>query len=361
VERDGLTVVDTSTPAMLSEASFLAGLLTAVCRPSLWTAPGLLVTAPEVTGSGAGKGLLVRAICAIAYGIRPSPFTAGHNRDELDKRLVSELIEAGPVTFLDNVNGVVFRSDTLASVMTERPARVRVMGKSENVPLNCAGLVAVTGNGLSVSEDLARRFLAIELAPQCEDAEARPFPGGFPESIFARRAELLAAVLTIWRWGRQTDLKPGLPLNSYETWAQWCRDPLSALGCADPVERVRQAKQADPRRRRTAELFECWQKHHGLEPVKVSELAPAVADILDPQNRSRQFRASRLHGMIGTRAAGFVLTFDRGDGKWSAGAYALALTPEAAKPAEAANTAPMPPMGPMIIPSDAGGSCVVEL
>ena len=210
---NGLAVVDIEKPAQLAEASFLAGLLTAVCRPSLELAPGLLVTAPEVTGSGAGKGLLVRAICAIAYGIKPAPFTAGHNRDELDKRLVAELIEAGPITFLDNINGAVLKSDTLASVMTERPARVRVMGLSQMAPLNCASLIALTGNGLSVSEDLARRFLQIQLEPQCEDAESRPFPDGFLDGILWGRAELLSAVLTIWRWGRQNELTPGLPLN----------------------------------------------------------------------------------------------------------------------------------------------------
>ena len=115
VQQGGLAVVDRDQPAKLAEADFQAGLLTAICRPSLWTAPGLLITAPDGTGSGAGKGMLLRAICAIAYGIRPAPFTADHNRDELDKRLVAELIKAEPVTFLDNVNRTVVRSDTLAS------------------------------------------------------------------------------------------------------------------------------------------------------------------------------------------------------------------------------------------------------
>jgi hypothetical protein len=332
VQSDGLTVVDISQPAKLAEASFLAGLLTAVCRPSLDLAPGLLVTAPEVTGSGAGKGLLVRAICAIAYGIKPSPFTAGHDRSELDKRLVAELIEAKPVTFLDNVNGAVLKSDTLASVMTERPANVRVMGMSRMVPLNCAGLVALTGNGLSVSEDLARRFLSIQLEPQCEDAEARPFAGNLVEQLLKRRSELLGAVLTIWRWGRQNpaEVRPGLSLASYESWGRWCRDPLLALGCADPVERVRQAKQADPKRRAMAELFERWRHHHGTSAVTVGDLALEVVEVLDPQQRGRQHRASRLLAMSGMRINGCLLHRQAAAGKWGAATYAV--LPLAANP-----------------------------
>jgi hypothetical protein len=347
MQRNGLAVVDTGKPPELAEASFLAGLMTAVCRPSLHLAPGLLFTAPEVTGSGAGKGLLVRAICEIAYGIKPSPFTAGHDRSELDKRLVSELIEASPVTFLDNVNGAVLKSDTLASVMTERPARVRVMGMSRMVPLNCAGLIVLTGNGLSVSEDLARRFLSIQLEPQCEDAEARPFTGDLLAHVREHRADLLAAVLTIWRWGRQNaaDHTPGLRLASFETWGRWCRDPLLALGCPDPVERVRQAKQADPKRRAVAELFERWREHHGEAPVKAAAMAAEVVALLDPLDRGRQHVVARLQKMIGTRLGGFVLTLERGAGAWGKATYAL--LPEAPPQTEAPKPAPMVPMPPM--------------
>ena len=361
LQFDGLTVVDTTKRAMLAESSFLAGLMTAVCRPSLDLAPGLLVSAPELTGSGAGKGLLVRAICAVAYGFAPSPFTAGHDKAEMDKRLVAELIEAGPVTFLDNVNSAVLRSDTLANVMTERPARVRVMGLSQMVPLNCAGLIAVTGNGLSVSEDLARRFLSIKLEPQCEDAEARPFSGNLIRDLNARRSELLGALLTMWRWGRQSELPTGLPFASFETWACWCRDPLIALGCADPVERVRQAKQADPKRRAMAELFENWRRIHEAAPITVAALDPAIVALLDPQDRGRQYRAARLLAMTGMRIEGCVMHRQEPAGKWGAATYAViptaSETPISLSPAAKAK----PPMHPMPPPTEGAGNWQAEV
>ena len=116
---------------------------------------------------------------------------------------LDELIEAQPALFLDNANGIALRSDTLASVLTERPARVRLLGQTRMVPLNSTAFVAVTGNGTTVTEDLARRFIPFELDARCEDPELRPFPAGFLENIEQRRAELLTAALTIWRWGRQ--------------------------------------------------------------------------------------------------------------------------------------------------------------
>jgi hypothetical protein len=120
----GLEVLDLDELPGHDESTFLVGLLTAVCRPNLWLAPGFLVRAPEISGAGTGKGLLVRSICAIAFGVRPRAFTKGGDRQELDKRLASDLIEAAPTVFLDNANGSMLRSDTLASVSVTGTTRV---------------------------------------------------------------------------------------------------------------------------------------------------------------------------------------------------------------------------------------------
>lgn len=369
VPRGKLMVVDTGMPPSASESAALAALLTACCRPSLWLAPGVLVVSPAVSGAGSGKGLLVRAINQIAYGCPPSAFTAGHDRQELDKRLVSVLIEAAPAVFLDNLNSTALRSDTLASVLTERPARVRIMGRSAMAALNCAAFIAVTGNGLSVSEDLARRFLEVPLDPQCEDPEARPFAPGFLDDILMRRSELLAAALTILRWGRQNtaSLTRGLSVGSFETWAEWVRDPLLTLGCQDPVERARAAKVNDPQRQRVAEVFATWWEHHQRQPMTAARLAQPVLELIDPQGRGRQYVAQRLMQLDGTRAAGFVMTRQPPAGKWTAATYALAQTASIACADMGHRThrghgqdgtgspTPMPPMSPMASAGEGAG------
>ena len=205
VTRDdpsGVSVVDISKAPGRDESSFLVALLTAICRPSLHLAPGMLLRAASMSGAGAGKGLLARCICIIAFGREPHAVTAGAKAEELEKRIAAELMGGGPALFLDNLNNTAFRSDLLASAITERPARVRVLGKSQMVPLNASAFVILTGNGLTVSEDLARRFLLVELDPRTEDPEARPFKTDIRAEIRANRSELLAALLTIWRWGR---------------------------------------------------------------------------------------------------------------------------------------------------------------
>lgn len=227
-------------------------------------APGTLLRAAPVSGAGAGKGLLARCVCNVAFGREPHAVTGGATAEELEKRIAAELIGGSPVLFLDNLNNTSFKSDLLASAITERPARVRLLGHSQMMPLNASALIILTGNGLTVSEDLARRFIGIELDPRTEDAEARPFKTDIRAEVTARRPELLAALLTIWRWGRTAaGVKPGLTLGSFEQWGRWVRDPLLALGCQDPAERVSEAKERDGRRQAVGELFTLWWEKYG--------------------------------------------------------------------------------------------------
>jgi hypothetical protein len=333
-------VVDVDAPPGADESAALAALQTAVCRPSLWKAPGLIVWAPALSGAGTGKGLLMRALCAVAFGRAPRAVTPGGTAEELEKRIASALMRAEPVLFLDNANGLTLRSDALASALTERPAEVRALGGNRMVALNPVAFVTVTGNGLAPSEDLVRRFVAVELDAGVEDPEARPFPGDLLAEVQARRGELLADALTIWRWGRQQGaaLPAGLALGSFEQWGRWCRDPLLALGCRDPVERLVEAKADDPRRRAVAEIFGAWWEHHRDRPVAANGLHGAVKAAADPTDKGRQYLAARLRGLEGTRAAGFVLTRTPAEGRWSPDSYRLLRNdvPSHAVPTEAA-------------------------
>jgi hypothetical protein len=323
IHVDGLDVVDCTRPPRQDESACLAALLTAVCRPSLPLAPGILIRAAPVSGAGAGKGLLARCLSLIAFGREPHAVTAGSKAEELEKRISAELIEGNPVLMLDNLNNTAFRSSLLASAITERPAKVRILGRSKMVPLNASALVVLTGNGLTVSEDLARRFIVVELDPRTEDPEARHFPNDIRAEVAGDRTELLAAALTIWRWGRIAQLPEGRAFGSFETWGRWVRDPLIALGCTDPVERITETKERDGRRQATAELFATWWNIHGERPVALRQLHGDIKGLIDPQGRGRQYISAQLERLAGTRIAGFVLTRQPASGRWGVATYAM--------------------------------------
>jgi hypothetical protein len=144
----------------------------------------------------------------------------------------------------------------------------------------------------------------------------RPFAAGFLASIESKRTELLTAALTIWRWGRRrsvavgednADASKGQTLGSFEQWGEWVRDPLLALGCCDPVERIRQIKERDPARLTIIEVFTTWSAKHGNSPVRVAELDPAVLHAIDPKDTSRQYQARAVSNLVGNRLAGYAL------------------------------------------------------
>ena len=59
-------------------------------------APGVLFRAAPMSGAGAGKGLLARCICNIAFGRDPHAVTSGATAEELEKRIAAELMQGSP-------------------------------------------------------------------------------------------------------------------------------------------------------------------------------------------------------------------------------------------------------------------------
>jgi hypothetical protein len=166
---------------------------------------------------------------------------------------------------------------------------------------------------VQIAEDMARRLLNVHLDARMENPEQRPFRPGFLDSIFAQRANLLTAALTVWRWGRQTQPKSGKPIGSYEVWAQWCRDPLLALGMRDPVDRIDEIKAADPKRRSLIAIFDQWWTAHRDLLLKAQDLHHEVVNLIPGAITrdgviSRQKVAGFLATHIGTRVGGYVLS-----------------------------------------------------
>jgi len=195
-------VVDLAKNPGKDESAAIVALLTAVCRPSLLYAPALICRSSPHSGSGVGKGLLINAMCVIAFGHQPLKAPLGRG-DEFDKGLVAALIRSDPCILVDNVNDQKLQSQVLCTALTDRPAWVRVLGVSELREANPRAFISVIGNGLVIGEDAVRRVFTVEFDAQCEDPEQRRFPGNFLDDVGSRRAELLAAALTILRYGRQ--------------------------------------------------------------------------------------------------------------------------------------------------------------
>ena len=283
-----------------------------------------MANAAQLSGSGAGKGLLLCGVSVVAFGVLPWRFTKGggkRNPEELEKRISAALLEGHPSWLIENVNNDVLQSETLESALTDRPCRTRLFGKLEMVELYSTAFVGMTGNGLTPGRDLVRKIIVSSLDAKTEVPALRRFPladEAWLAHIRAHRGALLGAVLTIWRFGRQREqaghLKTGETLGSYERWCRWARDPLLALGCQDPVGRIHELRAADPARESLDELFGAWWEHHqdrwvspaSRLPAGTEALAAAVRELADRENRGPQHLRTFLNRLDNTRAAGFV-------------------------------------------------------
>jgi hypothetical protein len=320
--------VDLARPPGRDESTYLVAVLTALCRPSVPLSPAILIRAPALSGAGTGKGLLARAAAVIANGFAPDAVTRGADGAELDKRLAASLVKAEPFFLLDNVNGAILRSNLLEQVITENPCSTRILGRTQMVPLETRAVVCVTGNGIDVSEDLVRRFIVVALDAREESPELREFDGVFLDSIRDSRNELASAALTIWRWGRQNAISRGLPLGSFELWARWARDPLLALGCADPVARIAEIKRDDPERLQAVEFLTEWHVRYGQQPTPLEALRTDHRCLAGSHGKSRQALALYMKRFSETRIGGFHVIRET-HGKWGASKYIVTRTEEA--------------------------------
>jgi putative DNA primase/helicase len=224
--------------------------LTAVLRPSLPTAPGILFDADV---PGAGKGKAARALSVIATGRLPAIVTEGHAEEETEKRLASAILSGSAAILLDNLQRTL-ASSTLESGLTEGTATIRIFGRLVDVTVPCAALVVITANNASLRADMLRRTLPVRIIAGTDKPETRVFDFDPYEEASRLRPELVVAGLTIakaWWLERDTDdgrRIRGTTLGSFERWADLVAGAVEWLTGMNPVKLIEARKAEDPAR-----------------------------------------------------------------------------------------------------------------
>jgi hypothetical protein len=268
------------TPAIdLSVA--ISGLLTALLRGSLPTAPIFLVRAST---PGTGKSYLVDVIATVATGRLCPVITAARSADETEKRIGAVLLSGSSIVSLDNVTHDL--EGELLCQVTERPVvRIRVLGRSEMPDCECHTTMFATGNNVGFAGDMVRRGLMCEL----EALEERPEFHAFRDDALARagadRARYVAAALTMVR----AYLAAGAPhvsgpFGSYVAWSTMVRSPLVWLGEPDPVISIEDIRAEDPELTNIREFFGLWKDYMPLNTPHTTARIIEVADEQAPTN-----------------------------------------------------------------------------
>lgn len=260
--------------ALEDRAAVLAGIITALVRRSLPSAPMLAITAPT---AGTGKTMLAETPSIIATGRRASVLSLGHDDAEAEKRLGGVLLAGDACILLDNIERPL-GGDLLCQVTTQPSVRLRPLGASSVVSVPTHALLLATGNNLSIVGDLKRRVLLVRLDAQVERPEQRTFTRNHLEDIFTRRGELIRAALTI----SMAYLSAGAPavdglapLGSFEDWDRMVRRPLVWLGLPDPLLASEGLREQDPDIANMRSLYAAWMDVFNDRPVTAVEVVTA--------------------------------------------------------------------------------------
>jgi len=233
----------------------LSGLLTALLRGSLPTAPVFLVRADT---PGVGKSYLVDVIATIATGGLCPVITALHNTEETEKRLGAVLLSGSAIMSLDNVTRDL--EGELLCQVAERPmVRIRILGRSEMPLVEVHTAVFATGNNVNFAGDMVRRGLVVNLEALSERPEKRDFKRDIVVEMHAGRAAYVAAALTIVRaYIAAGSPEVCGPFGSYAAWSTMVRSPLMWLGEPDPVESMEESREEDTELTNIREFFALW-------------------------------------------------------------------------------------------------------
>lgn len=252
------------------KAAALAGILTAVIRPSLPQSPMLHVKAPTIAS---GKSYLCELFTAFATPQEGTPHAFPTDEEECRKLLLAELITAPAVIEFDNLTGDLVPFNSLCTALTSEYISGRILGQSKTTEVGTRVLFLSSGNNVDAVRDMTRRVVTINLDPACETPAARDFVKQPVKEVRINRGHFVSLALTIVRaWicadKPRTECKT---ISTYADWSDYCRQSLLWLGQPDPAACIFEAMMDDPDRELLGEFLMVWHDCFDYAATSVKE------------------------------------------------------------------------------------------
>ncbi len=220
----------------------MVGLYVAHLLPAKSLRPCFLFAA---NAEGAGKTLLVQIIVTPTLGELPTGCKADAD-DELRKVILTAVREGRAVIFLDNLKGRL-SSEALEAFLSAPVWSDRKLGVNETITADNLATVFITGNGLTVSPDMRRRSLFVELHLEVERAEDRTFKRNLDlPTLLTMRHRILAALWSLVKhWDAQGRPAPSRSHSAFPSWANIVAGIVEAAGFACPLDTANVQAAAD--------------------------------------------------------------------------------------------------------------------
>ena len=277
----------------IDHSVLLAGILTAIIRPALPTAPAYLVESPY---AGSGKTLLASALAVLSGIKRPSVTPVSGNSEELRKKLLALGRSGESAIILDNISAPL-SSDALCSWLTSEEFSDRLLGSNLTLNVPTRSLCLITGNNVEVKGDLNRRVFKIRINPDTEKPWDREFAFDPKEYCFENRLDIVKAGLVLLKAAISSGDKPEGRTASFEFWSdtvrltvcwlaeqEWSRSVFRDAGMqfTDPAVCINKAYDEDPETELLNAVLETWCKVLSDTFVTVSDVADSTDERMVP-------------------------------------------------------------------------------
>jgi hypothetical protein len=262
-----------------SRANALALLLLPFVRPLIDGPTPLHLI--EAAKAGTGKGLLTDVICLLATGRFSEPTAEAGEGDEWRKRVLSALLHGPRFVLIDNINGYL-NSGALASALTARVVKDRVLGTSRMaaVPVRCVWIA--TGNNVRMSTELSRRTPLIRLVSAAEKPWTRPASDFLHPDLTGyvrvRRGELIGAALTLCRaWVAAGRPEGEVNVGSYEPWSRAMSGLMDVIGVSGFMANAGELlDHANDDQAKWTAFVQLWWHQFGGQAVGAADLFPMI-------------------------------------------------------------------------------------
>jgi hypothetical protein len=298
---------DEASRAHAVAATILPFVRTMIAGPT----PMHLLDAPT---EGTGKTLLASVIAIVGTGRDVDAMAEASNDEEWRKRITATLAEGPTFVLLDNLSRVL-DCPALASVLTVRSWKDRLLGVSKTVrlPVTCVWLAS--GNNTRLSRELIRRTLWCRLDAQ-HDAPWERTGFRHPRLIAwakANRGLLVGAALTLVQaWIAAGRPPGGQTLGMFEDWVDVIGGILELAGIPGLLANARdfRAQRADTVSEWRAFVTSWWDRHNealvGVEELYTLVTTEKLLDSVlgDKGERSQRIRLGRALGKAADRVYG---------------------------------------------------------
>lgn len=239
------------------KAAALAAILTAAVRPGLRTAPMFHIKAASY---GSGKSYLTSVIAAFCGPGKPTILDFPADEAECQKLLLSTFMTAPATVVFDNLTQDLLPYKSLCTALTEEHMMGRLLGVSKTTTVGTRTLMLSSGNNVDPVRDMARRTITITLDPQVENPASRHFDSDPLQILEQKREHYVSLAMTVvqaW-FAAGSPIQACQPMNSYNEWSQWVRQPLLWLGLPDPAQRSFEQQAQDPDRELLGRMLHAW-------------------------------------------------------------------------------------------------------